>query len=277
MKNNIDFNEKARLLRIDILRMFFNSGHGHLSSALSCVEILTAIYWKMIEKGNLNVNHVILSKGHAAAALYAAYAQLEIIKRKTLFEFYRKGDTDLGGLLSYKINGVDIPTGSLGQGLPFATGIAKAMQLDEKDEYTYVVLGDGECQEGSIWEAAMFASQHHLNHLIVFIDKNDLQGTEYVSNVINMESLEEKWKAFGWRVESVDGHQVHEITEKIDKLEQSLDNRPIVIIANTIKGKGIKQLEGKNGCHGQVPKDIDWEDVLKDLNMSMEEFKNYEE
>ena len=189
--------------------MFYISKTGHFAPALSCVDIFAELYFDGIidyeKRFSEDPDRVNLSKGHACAALYAVLAKAEYFPREALGSFYQK-DSLLGGHPNVALPGIETATGALGHGICFATGTAMAATLDHKDFYTYVILGDGESEEGSVWEAVQFAGKEKLNKLIVIIDYNKLQASDRVEQLSPLEPIKEKWEAFGWSVLSVDGH-----------------------------------------------------------------------
>lgn len=258
----------TRDLKLDILRMFYHSKTGHLASALSCIELLTVLYFS--EK---QVNeHVILSKGHGAAALYAILAKRGILPREELKTFYGY-NSRLLALASCTIEGIPVPTGSLGQGVCVAAGIAKAYQMDQKNDWTYCVLGDGEMQEGSVWEMAMFAANQHLKHFIVILDHNNIQASGRIEDVAPVEPIREKWEAFGWNVEEINGHDIEEIQHILQQVKKRQSERPTFIIANTIKGNGISFMAGQPDCHMRNPKKEEWLQVCKEFHITMGELE----
>lgn len=258
-------------IKVDILRMFFNSKKGHLASALSCIDILAVLYLDIKQ----NIDKVILSKGHAAAALYAIFKELGYISEDELTSFYGT-NSKLIALASNTIEEIYIPTGSLGQGICFASGIAKGYKIDRNNGYVYCVLGDGEMQEGSVWETAMFASKHNLDNFIVILDNNKIQGSDTVSAITNNEPIHDKWNSFGWNVYEVDGHCASDIKSIIIKAKRNANPKPSIIIAHTIKGKGISFIENKSNCHMLNPNGDEWSQVCKEFNISLEELKGYE-
>lgn len=262
-------------LRADIMKMYYIAGWGHLAPALSCVDILTALYWGgIIDTENLfaeNHDRMILSKGHACAALYAVLARFGYFPRSDLAGFYQKG-SPLIGLASSKVNGIDIPTGSLGHGICFATGTALAAKLDHKKYYTYVILGDGESQEGSVWEAAMFAGVHQLNKLIVILDCNRLQASDWVDNITTLGAIKDKWESFGWCTQRVDGHSYDELIAALRRAKEE-KFKPTLLIADTIKGKGLPMAENNPSWHSRAPQGSEWEKACSEMGMTMEELK----
>ena len=224
----------VRELKIDILRLFYQSKTGHLASALSCIELLTALYLGPRDEKD----QVILSKGHGAAALYVVLAKMGKIQRKELQSFYGY-NSRLLALASDKIPGIDIPTGALGQGICFATGLAKAYQLNEERAKIFCVLGDGEMQEGSVWEAAMFAATQGLNNMAVFLDANGIQASGAIKEIMDMAPIRAKWESFGWHVEDLDGHDLSTIRAVVHSFREKAYHKPLFVIAHTHKGHGI--------------------------------------
>ena len=228
--------------------MVINAGRGHLGGSLSCVEILVALYYGgilRIDPKNpkwQDRDRFVLSKGHANSALYVLLADLGFFPKSELSKFSQDGGI-LNGHCDNLVPGVETITGSLGHGSGIAAGMAWAAKLDEKDYMAFVILGDAECQEGSTWEAAMFASHHGLNNLVAFVDRNRLGASDFTDNTVQLEPLEEKWQAFDWDVKSVNGHSIEEILAALKGCRERKSSKPLAIIADTIKGKGISFLE----------------------------------
>jgi transketolase len=246
---------KALIIRRDILTMITEAGSGHPGGSLSAVEIVVALYFEVMHidpfvPGWPDRDRFVLSKGHAAPLLYSVLAErgyFGVAELKTL----RK----LGGLQGhpcYRTPGVDASTGSLGQGLAIANGLALAGRLDGKDYRVYALLGDGETQEGMVWEAAMAAAHYRLGNLTAIVDHNRLQIDGAIADVMSPEPLAEKWAAFGWNVQVVDGHDFRQILEAFNRAARSQD-KPQVIIAETVKGKGISFMENQVKWHGSAP------------------------
>jgi len=275
MNHDIEYMKNlARQMRRDIFRMAYKAGGGHIAPAFSIVEILTAVYMSGVLRhdpqrpDDPRRDRFILSKGHASAALYAVLAQAGYLERDQLDSFCQEGSILGGHPNMLEIPGVEASTGALGHGLGFATGIALAGKLDREDYQVYVVIGDGECQEGSIWEAALFASSQNLSNLTVILDYNKLQAMDTLDNIIRMEPFAEKWKGFGWEVREVDGH---DIAALLEALEPNESQAPRIIIAHTIKGKGVSFMEGVPIWHFRLPDDEELKIVLRDLEMDMQE------
>ncbi len=262
--------EKAKLLRRQAFEMVISAGKGHLGGSLSCTEVLVALYYGGILRFDSknpdweDRDRFILSKGHANNVLYVMLADFGFFQASELSNYTKDGSM-LGGHCDNRVPGVEIISGSLGHGLGIAAGMALGAKLDRKDYITFVMLGDGECQEGSIWEAAMFAGHHGLNKLVAFIDRNRLGAEEFTENTSRLEPLEDKWKAFGWDVKSIDGHSIDEIMVALRDCRTRQVARPLAIVANTIKGKGISSLENTPKAHHTLPKGEDIIVARKDL------------
>lgn len=250
----------SQSVRKNILYQVNTARSGHPGGALSCADILITIYYQTIKEGD----KVILSKGHGCAALYAVLAEKSFFPKEELGDF-RKINTRIQGHPAFgKTPGVDAPSGSLGQGLSIANGIAMSFKMDKKDNYVYCVIGDGEAQEGQIWEAAMTASHYKLNNVIAFIDHNKLQIDGTNDEVMTIMPIKEKFEAFGWYVQEVDGHNFKEIEEAINNAKKQ--DKPSMIIAETIKGKGVSYMENKVEWHGKAPNDEEYKKALEDLD-----------
>lgn len=266
----------AKEIRLDILRMFYVSGSGHFAPALSCVDILISLYLEPIIKYEKRFfqdrDRVILSKGHGCAALYAVLAYADFFEREKLNTFYQDGSL-LAGHPDVRLPGVEAATGSLGHGICFGTGTAMAAKLDNRDYRTYVIIGDGESEEGSVWEAATFAGNKKLDNLTVILDHNGLQGSDFVENIAPMGPVKDRWRNFGWNVISADGHDYGELKSAFDAAKQC-KGQPSIIIAQTIKGKGVKSVENNPEWHSRAPKGAEWETICGDIGISMEELKS---
>lgn len=263
----IELESIAKNVRRDIVEMIHEAKSGHPGGSLSCTDILVTLFH---EKMNLNldengnrIDKFILSKGHAAPAYYAVLSSKGFIPHEDL-KTLRKIDSYLEGHPSNKINGIDASSGSLGQGLSVANGMALAKKIDNKEGRVYVVLGDGEIEEGQIWEACMTANKYKLNNLIAFLDYNGLQIDGNIKDVKSVDNLKEKFEAFGWNVQEIDGHSIKEIIDAIDNTNSS--NKPNIIIAHTIKGKGVSYMENVVGWHGKAPNDEEYEIAISQLS-----------
>ncbi len=248
--------ELATLARVHILNMCADARSAHVASSLSCVDILAVLYAGAahVEPNNAaseDRDVIIVSKGHAAAATYAVLAECGFFPSEWLRE-YGADESPLGGHVTHSVPGVELSTGSLGHGLPFGTGVAFASQRDGSPTHVFVVMSDGECDEGTTWEAALFAAHHGLGALTVLIDRNMIQSLAGTEETIRLEPLAEKWRAFGWHVLEVDGHDYGAIEEAVtnSRLEHS---RPSVIICETVKGKGVSFMENQVVWHYRPP------------------------
>ena len=252
-----DLEAKTRLFRREILEMTFKAGSGHPGGSLSAVDIITVLYYHQMRVDPKNPkwadrDRFVLSKGHVCPALYAVLAEIGFFPKEALWTL-RRPESILQGHPDMRLTpGVEMSTGSLGQGLSVACGMALAARLDEKDYAVYCMLGDGEVQEGNVWEGAMFASHERLDNLIAILDRNRLQIEGFTEDVMNLDPLEDKWKAFGWKVlELEDGIDIKQILTVLDKAVER-QGKPKIIIANTIKGKGVSFMENRAEYHGRA-------------------------
>jgi transketolase len=255
--------EVAQEIRRDIVAMIANAGSGHLGPSLSCVEILVSLYFDRMKHKPENPawsdrDRLVLCKGHAAPALYATLARSGYFDPKILLTLRKTGSV-LQGHPTKRTPGVDVSTGSLGQGLSIANGIALAGRLDGKSYRVFALIGDGECDEGQIWEAFMTASHLGLSNITAIIDRNGVQSDDTTERVKKKEPLDRKLRSFGWQVLEIDGHNLMQIHHSLDVAEWTTD-RPTVIIARTVKGKGLSFLEGDANSHNISfsEEDLDW-------------------
>lgn len=270
-KDASDIQELCKVMREDILKMIHSSQSGHPGGSLSCVEILATLYkncMKICPKWDKDCDfeardRFVLSKGHASSALYSVLARSGFFPTEELLTFRKLGSKLQGHPCCSALKGIEVSTGSLGQGLSIACGIALGLKLDKNPANVFVVMGDGELQEGSVWEAFMNASHHKLDNLIAFVDRNRLQIDGFTENVKSLEPLNEKLEAFNWNVITIDGHNPQEIYEAVC-LAKTMDS-PTVIIADTIKGKGVSFMENNAGWHGKAPSDEELKEALKEL------------
>lgn len=257
--------------RKNILSMVYNAQSGHIGGALSAVEIMTVLFHKCMKTAPLwkqdanyeNRDRFILSKGHASSMLYSVLSQLGYFPKADLMTF-RKLGSRLQGHPTKLCPGVEVPTGSLGQGLSIASGIATALKLDKNPANVFVLLGDGELQEGSVWEAFMHIPQLKLDNIVAIIDRNRLQIDGCTENIKALDDLKSKIEAFNWYVIEIDGHNINEVYETIEKAKTL--NKPVAIIANTVKGKGVSFMENNAGWHGKAPNKEDYERAMAELN-----------
>lgn len=264
--------EKAKNIRLDLLKEIYYGKSGHPGGSLSCVEILTVLYFN-----EMNIDpkdpkadsrdRFVLSKGHASSALYATLAERGYFEKDDLVTF-RHIDSPLQGHPDMnKVLGIDMTTGSLGQGLSVANGMAMASKMDSKGYRVYCLLGDGEIEEGQVWEAAMTASKYKLDNLCAIVDCNNLQLTGRVDDImdINAESIEQKFRSFGFNTIIIDGNNIESVMSAFSVAEQT-KGMPTVIIAKTIKGKGISFMENNPSWHGKAPSDEEYEMAVKELS-----------
>ena len=261
--------ERARRIRIDILKMLTTCGSGHTGGSLSSADIATALYFYKMKYDPKNPgwkgrDYFILSKGHAAPLLYTVLAHAGFIEQTELCTLRKLGSRLQGHPDSKYLPGVEISTGSLGQGLSVANGVALAHKLDKATNRVYALLGDGELQEGQIWEAAMTAAHYKLDNLCALVDNNGLQIDGPVEKVMGVEPITDKWRAFGWEVLDVDGHDMSQIASALDKAE-TVKGKPTMIVCRTVKGKGSKVFEGKVEFHGTTPSEEELAIAMKEL------------
>jgi transketolase len=259
----------AKKIRRDIISMIGTAGSGHPGGSLSAVEILTALYFRVL-RHNPSVPHwdgrdrFILSKGHAAPVLYAALCESGYLSEEELCTL-RKMDSRLQGHPECtRMPGVEMSAGALGQGLSFGIGVALSGRLDDRDYYTYVLLGDGECDEGQVWEAAMAAAHFKLDKLIAIVDNNGIQIDGWNKDVMNLEPLNEKWKSFNWEVIEANGNDIAQVIEAFEKARK-IRGKPAVIIAHTVKGEGVSFMENNPDFHGKAPNADEVKKALKEL------------
>lgn len=270
MLNNEELKKIAFEIRKNILNMVFEASSGHPGGALSIADILSYLYFNEI---NVDINNpkcenrdrVILSKGHASAGLYSVLAEKGFFDKEELKSF-RKIDSFLQGHPDMnKVPGVDMTTGSLGQGLSVANGIAMAGKLDKKDYRVYCILGDGEIEEGQVWEAAMTAGHYELDNLCVIVDNNNLQIDGTIEKVMNSYPIDEKFKAFNFNVININGHDFEEIRKAFEEAKKT-KGKPTAIIAKTIKGKGISFMENECSWHGKAPNEDEYKKAINELS-----------
>ena len=259
----------ASVLRFEIIKMSHNAKAAHLASSLSCIDIVITLYDKVLKifptnPKNPNRDRFILSKGHAATSLYVTLAYKGYFKKEYLKTYTKKGSR-LEEHPNPSIKGVEAATGSLGHGLPIGTGISLSAKINKKKYKTIVLVGDGECNEGTVWEAAMFASSKKLENLYVIIDRNGWQGIGKTKEILNLNSLYERWKSFGWNCYKIDGHNHKQIENIFNKKR---NGKPTAIIANTIKGKGISFMEDDNNWHYRIPNKEEVNKCKKELGIT---------
>ena len=258
----------ARESRRNILKMIFTANSGHPGGSLSEIDILTALYFDVMRVDPENPqwearDRFILSKAHACPGLYATLARRGFFPEEELSTF-RRINSRLQGHAHIMTPGVEMSAGSLGQGLSFGVGCALAARTDGLSHRVYVMLGDGECDEGQIWEAAMSAAHYRLDNLTAIVDRNRIQNDRFTDDVMKLEPLADKWRAFGWRVFEIDGHDIRDI---VDTLHHASRTRaqPSVIVAKTVKGKGVSFMENNPAFHGAAPSKDEYEKAMLEL------------
>ena len=272
IKNVEELKSLAKIVRKDIISMLTESRSGHPGGSLSAADILTTLYF-----GDMNIDpknpkdenrdRFVLSKGHAAPVLYSVLARRGYFPVEEL-NTLRKINSRLQGHPSMKcLPGVDMSTGSLGQGISVSVGMALAGKIDNKDYRVYTLLGDGELEEGQVWEAAMAAAHYKLDNLTAFVDFNGLQIDGDITKVMNPSPIDKKFEAFGWNVLVIDGHDIEAIQDAIEKAKKT-KSKPTVIVCNTVKGKGVSFMENQAGWHGTAPNKEQCEQALKEIGGS---------
>ena len=258
LKCATELKKKANDIRHLVLDMCVQAGTGHVTSSFSSVELLVALYYGDILHYDVanpkwdNRDRFILSKGQASPLLYAVLADLGFYPREELNKFCHV-DGIFGVHLQNDVPGVEITSGSLGHGLGIAAGLALAAKKDANSFLIFTLLGDGECHEGSVWESAMFAAQHKLNNLVAIIDRNKLCVTDFVDSIVSLDPFTKKWESFGWEVSNVNGHSFEEILGVLKPIRERKADKPLMIIADTVKGKGVSFMENKPLWHGLAP------------------------
>ncbi|HXG48974.1 MAG TPA: transketolase [Methylomirabilota bacterium] len=259
----------AYRIRYHTLLMIHRAGSSHIGTSFSMAELLAVLYGKILR---INPAHpdwpdrdrFVLSKGHGCAALYAVLAERGFFPLEWLDAFYQNGSRLPGHATHTYLPGVEVSTGSLGHGLSIACGMALAAKRDGKSYRVFTLLSDGECDEGSTWEAVLFASHHQLDNLIAIVDYNKIQSLGRVEEVINLEPFAEKWRSFGWAVREIDGHDVLEVEDTLIQVPFEA-GRPSCVIAHTVKGKGVSFMEGKLLWHYRSPQGEEYEAALVEL------------
>ena len=263
----------ALTIRKDIVRMTTAAGSGHPSTSLSAVEIMTALFFNVLRHDPSNPNwperdRFILSKGHGAPVLYSVMARSGYFPPEQLMTL-RKLDSPLQGHPErQRVGGVEASTGSLGQGLSIGIGMALAAGVDHKNYRVYVLTGDGEIDEGQVWEAAMFAAHHKIDNLTAIVDRNGQQQDGWVKDILNTEPLIEKWRSFGWHVIDINGHDLQQVLKAFEE-SRAIKGQPTVIIARTVKGKGVSILENNTNFHGIPLTPEQMEQALKELEQGV--------
>lgn len=266
-----ELQQHAHNIRVNIIREVYAGKSGHPGGSLSAADLLTVLYFNVMDINKDNVGTIdrdrfVLSKGHAAPLLYAVLAEKGFLPEEELLTIRHlhsrlQGHPDMNDL-----DGIDMSTGSLGQGVAAAVGMALANRLDKNDHRIYTLLGDGECEEGEVWEAAMAAAHYKLDNLCAIIDNNGLQIDGKVSDVIGPEPFAPKFAAFGWNTIEIDGHNYDEIQKAFDAAK-ACKGRPACIIAHTIKGKGVSYMENQVGWHGKAPNEEQYHEAMRELGV----------
>lgn len=269
MKNVNELENIAKQIRKDIVSMVNAAGSGHPGGSLSSADIVTALYFEEmnIDPANPKLDsrdRLVLSKGHAAPVVYSALARRGYFDPSELNNLRKLGHMLQGHPNMEYVPGIDMSTGSLGQGFSVSIGMALGAKLDNKDFRTYVLLGDGELNEGLVWEAAMSGAHYKLDNLTAFVDYNGLQIDGDNEDVMGIKPLDKKWESFGWNVITIDGHNFEEIFEALAKAKE-VKGKPTVIIANTVKGKGVSFMENEASWHGTAPSDDQKEQAFNEL------------
>ena len=259
----------AKEIRKDIIEMIYRAKSGHPGGSLSITDIITVLYWKEMNVDPANPkmpnrDRFILSKGHAAPALYGALMEKGYVDKKYVTELRKYGSPLQGHPDMKKLNGVEMSTGSLGQGLSAGNGMALASRIDKNPFRVYVALGDGELQEGQIWEAAMTTAHYKLDNVVAIVDYNNLQIDGKVSDVMEVYPIADKFRAFNWHVIEIDGHNYEQIIAAFDEA-RTVKGKPTVIVAKTAKGKGVSFMENNGDYHGKAPSDDEYARAMEEL------------
>ena len=269
--DSLELKHLANEMREDIIRMISEAGSGHPGGSLSCIDMLTALYFGDVmnyDSANPQMesrDRFILSKGHAAPALYATLAHAGYFPVDELNTLRKLGSRLQGHPDSNLLPGVEVGTGSLGQGLSIASGLACGLRLDGGSQTVFTILGDGECEEGQVWEAATFAAYEKLDNLVAIVDANGLQIDGQTTEVCQLGDLGDKFETFGWEVSRVDGHDIDVLIALFTSLKNKRDGRPHAVIATTVKGKGVSFMEGQVGWHGKAPNAEQTAEALAEL------------
>ena len=272
-RKELDLQKKATQIRKYIIEEVFSAKSGHPGGSLSCTDILTVLYFDEMNVDPKNPkwpdrDRFVLSKGHCAPALYATLAVRGFFPEKDLYTF-RKADSYLEGHPSMRyVPGVDMSTGSLGQGISTAVGMALAGKIDRKDYRVYSILGDGELEEGQVWEASMAAAHYKLDNLTAFVDYNGLQIDGKITDVMNPEPVADKFAAFGWNVITVDGHSYSQIKDAIEKAK-TVKGKPTMVVCSCTKGKGVSFMENNYSWHGTAPNQEQRDQAIAELDALM--------
>ena len=261
----LNFTPHKRNLRLKILEMYFSVNAGHIGCSLSCIDLLIAIFFKLKSKNDT----FILSKGHAAAALYSCLNATGEISNEDILTYYKDGTKLPAHPAPKTFDSIPFGTGSLGHGFPLAAGVAKAKKIKKENSYVYVLMSDGDTNEGTTWETAHFSSKNELNNLIVLIDKNKIQGFNKTEDAIGDTAQKEKWELMGFEtIELTDGHDIKGIIKSVELLKHSTSSKPKLIIANTIKGKGVSFMENTIDWHYWPMNEQQYTEAIKEINFN---------
>ncbi len=278
--NIFELKNKCINVRRDILDLTFYGSASHLGGSLSCVEILVALYFvvmriRLDEPDWPKRDRFVLSKGHAAPGLYSVMAERGFFPKEELITFCKNGTRLQKHIDMHKLPGIDASSGSLGQGLSLCVGMALADRIDNKDRHVYCLMGDGEIQEGQIWEAAMAAAFQKLDHLIAIVDCNKMQVDGFTKNIIDIEPLQAKWESFGWQVQRVDGNDLQQVLDAIQVARGNKD-KPQLIIADTVKGKGVDFMEFKVDWHAKGLTEEEYKNAVVQVEAARHSLKEEE-
>jgi len=274
----LQLKQKAKELRKEIITVIYNAQSGHPGGSLSEIDMLVGLYHYKLKVEPKNPmwqdrDRFVLSKGHASPGIYAVLADKGFFPKSEL-EGYRKIGRMLQGHPELSTPGIDFAGGALGQGLSFALGIALACRLDKRNCSVYAMIGDGESQEGAVWEASMAAAFNKLDNLIVILDKNQVQQTGKTKEIMDIGNVALKWKAFGWNVIDINGHDMAQIVKALGKASKMKNKKPTIIISNTIKGKGVSFMELNHKFHGKSPNDEEYKKAIEEIeNIDIKKFK----
>ena len=265
----IQLKQKAKELRKEILTMIYNAQSGHPGGSLSAIDMIVGLYYYKLRLDPKNPlwqdrDRFVLSKGHCSPAIYAVLADKGYFPKSEL-DGYRKIDRMLQGHPELSIPGIDFAGGALGQGICFALGIALACKLDKRNCSVYAMIGDGEMQEGAVWESSMASAFYKLDNLIIILDKNQVQQTGKIKEIMDIGNAALKWKAFGWNVIDINGHDMPQIVKALDKASKLKNKKPTIIISNTIKGKGVSFMELNHKFHGRAPNDEEYRKAMEEI------------
>lgn len=275
----VELKKKAIDIRLELIKLIYEAKTGHMGGALSSVEVMVALYYCVMNIDALDPSkedrdRFVLSKGHSVEGYYSILADKGFFPIEEL-KTYNKFNSRLIGHPTVKVPGIEMNTGALGHGLAAAVGMALAGKMDQKSYRVFTLMGDGEQAEGSVWEAAMAGGHYRLDNLVGIVDRNRLQISGNTENVMTLESLSDKWRAFGWEVKEIDGNNIMEVVEAL-KAVPFKSGKPNLIISNTVKGKGVSFMENVAKWHHGVPSSEQYEQAIKELHAQLEEVSSNE-